>query len=96
MTLSVSELFARADHAPTAATATTTSAAGTHKRQISEAMLQDERPNKPENIPATTGFGGPRRPRRQIMAQAQAPVRVAGPNGAIEVQLLSNWSANGA
>ena len=50
--VSVSELFARVDPAPTTATATTISAAGTHKRQISEAIPQDERPNKPETIPA--------------------------------------------
>jgi hypothetical protein len=36
--VSVNELFARADPAPTAATATTTPAAGTHKRQISKAV----------------------------------------------------------
>ena len=36
--VSVNELFARADPAPTAATATATPAAGTHKRQISEAV----------------------------------------------------------
>jgi hypothetical protein len=49
--VSVSELFTRVDPAPTAATTTATSAAGTHKRQISEAVPQDERLNKPETIP---------------------------------------------
>jgi hypothetical protein len=102
--VSVRELFVRVEPAPAAAT--TTSAAGTHKRQISEAVPQDERPNKPETIPApppqrqaSRGGGVPRRPRRQIQAQARAPARVAGPgspNGAIEVQLLSNCSANSA
>jgi hypothetical protein len=44
----VSELFARADPAPTAATATATPAAGTHRRQISEAVPRDERLNRPK------------------------------------------------
>ena len=47
--MSVSELFVRVEPGPAAAT--TTSAAGTHKRQISEAVPQDEQPNKPETIP---------------------------------------------
>ena len=46
--VAVSELFARADPAPTAVAATAIPAAGTHKRQISEAVPQDERPNRPE------------------------------------------------
>jgi len=59
--VSVSELFARADPAPTAATATTTSAAGTHKRQISEAIPQDETiPGAPPQQQASGGGpGGP-------------------------------------
>jgi hypothetical protein len=48
--VSVSELFARADPDPT--TATATPAAGTHKRQISEAIPREERPNGPETTPA--------------------------------------------
>ena len=48
----MSELFARADPAPTTATATAIPAAGTHKRQISEAVARDERPNGPETTPA--------------------------------------------
>ena len=79
--VSINELFARADPAPTAVTATATPAAGTHKRQISEAVSRDERPNRPEITPcgaaaAITGFPGvgglPRRPRGQTQAQAQA------------------------
>jgi hypothetical protein len=50
--VSISELFAKADPTPTAATATATSAAGTHKRQISEAVPRDERPNRPETTSA--------------------------------------------
>jgi hypothetical protein len=50
--VSVSELFARADPAPTTATATAIPAAGTHKRQISEAVPRDERSNGPETTPA--------------------------------------------
>jgi hypothetical protein len=46
----VSELFARADPTPTIATATP--AAGTHKRQISEVVPREERPNGPETTPA--------------------------------------------
>ena len=49
---SASELFARADPAPTTATATAIPATGTHKRQISEAVPRDERPNGPETTPA--------------------------------------------
>jgi hypothetical protein len=45
---------------PTAVTATATPAAGTHKRQISEAVSRDECPNRPETTPcgaaAITGF----------------------------------------
>ena len=48
--VSVRELFARVEPGPAAAT--TTSAAGTHKRQISEAVPRDERPNRPETTPA--------------------------------------------
>jgi hypothetical protein len=71
--VSVSELYARAGPAPAA----TTTAAGTHKRRISEAVPRDERPNGPETTTAapqqqgaTTGFlvcpGGPgRRPGRR-------------------------------
>jgi hypothetical protein len=47
--VSVSELFARVDPTPMT---TTTTAAGTHKRQISEAVLRDERLNGPETTPA--------------------------------------------
>jgi hypothetical protein len=50
--VSVSELFARSDPAPTTATATAIPAAGTHKRQISEAVPRDERSNGPETTPA--------------------------------------------
>jgi hypothetical protein len=50
--VSINDLFARADHALTAVTVTATPATGTHKRQISEAVPQDERPNKPETTPA--------------------------------------------
>ena len=60
--VSVRELFVRVEPAPAAAT--TTSAAGTHKRQISEAVPQDERPNKPETIPAPP-------PQRQASGGAQ-------------------------
>jgi len=92
---------------PTAVTATAIPAAGTHKRQISEAVPWDERPNRPETTPAAPpqqqASGVPRRPRGQIQAQAQAqlitPARVTGPrslNGVIEVQLQPNYSANGA
>jgi hypothetical protein len=49
----MSELFARADPAPTTATATAIPpAAGTHKRQISEAVPRDERSNGSETTPA--------------------------------------------
>ena len=75
--VSVSELFAKADRAPMTATATAIPAAGIHKRQISEAIPRDERPNGPETTPAappqqeTQGAprrprGVPRRPRGQI------------------------------
>jgi hypothetical protein len=50
--VSVSELFAGADPIPTTATATAIPAAGTHKRQISEAAPRDERLNGPETTPA--------------------------------------------
>jgi hypothetical protein len=50
--VSTSELFARADPAPTTATATAIPAAGIYKWQISEAMPWDEHPNKPETTPA--------------------------------------------
>jgi hypothetical protein len=91
--VSLSELFARADLDPAATAATATPAAGTHKRQISEVVPQEERPNGPETTPrgaATIGFGGvPKRPRGQIQVQAQTqtqtlaqsttPTRVAEP-----------------
>ena len=48
----MSELFARADPAPTTATATAIPAADTHKWQISEAVPRDERPNGPKTTPA--------------------------------------------
>jgi hypothetical protein len=63
---------------------------------ILEAVPQDERPNGPETTPAAapqqqaSGGGG---------AQAITSARVAGPgspNGAIEAQLQSYYSANGA
>ena len=110
--VAVSELFARADPAPTAVAATAIPAASTHKRQISEAVPGDERPNRPETTSARRRRnkrlrGVPRRPRRQIQALALAhalaqPItltRVAepgSPNGVIEMQLQSNYSANGA
>jgi len=50
--VTVSELFARVDPAPTAITPTAIPAAGTHKRQISEAVPRDERPNRPETTSA--------------------------------------------
>jgi hypothetical protein len=62
--VSISELFARADPAPTAATATATPAAGTHKRQISEAVPRDERPNRSETTPAAP-------PQQQASGDAQ-------------------------
>jgi hypothetical protein len=62
--VSISELFARADPAPTAATATATPAAGTHKRQISEAVPRDERPNRPETTPVAP-------PQQQASGDAQ-------------------------
>jgi hypothetical protein len=100
--VSVSELFARADPAPTAATAPATPAAGTHKRQVSEAVPRDERLTGLRQPPRRRCnhrlWGVPRRPRGQIQALAQAlaqpmtRARAAGPgspNGAIEVQLQS-------
>jgi hypothetical protein len=51
--VSVSKLFARADPDPAPTAATVTPAAGTHKRQISEAITQEKRPNGPETTPAT-------------------------------------------
>jgi hypothetical protein len=60
----VSQLFARADPAPTAATATATAAAGTHKGQISEAVARDERLNRSEITPAVP-------PQQQALAVAQ-------------------------
>jgi hypothetical protein len=50
--VSVSELFARADSDPAPMAATATLAAGAHKRQISEAIPREERPNEPETTPA--------------------------------------------
>jgi hypothetical protein len=50
--VSVREFFAREDPDPTSTAVTTTSAAGTHKRQISEAISREERSNGPETIPA--------------------------------------------
>jgi hypothetical protein len=50
--VAVSELFARADPAPTAVAATAVPAASTHKRQISEAVPRDERPNRLETTSA--------------------------------------------
>jgi hypothetical protein len=49
--VSVNELFVKAGPTPTTATATAIPAAGTHKRQISEAVPRDERPNGPETTP---------------------------------------------
>jgi hypothetical protein len=75
--------------------------AGTHKRQISEAVPREERLNGPETTPAAPqqqAWGEPRRSRGQIQALAQAlaqsmiPARVAGPgslNGVTEVGCLS-------
>jgi hypothetical protein len=103
------ELFARADPALTTATATAIPAAGTHKRQISEAVPRDERPNGPETTPAaprqqeasggSQGAQGADIGQAQALAQPITPARVAGPgslNGVIEIQLQSNYSANGA
>lgn len=84
------------DPVPTAATVTAIPTAASHKRQISEAV-----PHPRGAAAATTGFGGyPRGPRGQIQALAQptTPERVAepgSPNGAIEMQLQSNYSVNG-
>src|SRR6266480_2898143 len=50
--VSVGELFASADPAPTAATATATPTTVTHKWQILEAVPHDECPNGPETTPA--------------------------------------------
>jgi hypothetical protein len=50
--ISVSELFARADPDPPPAAVTATPAAGTRKRQISEAVPQEELPNGPETTSA--------------------------------------------
>src|SRR5436305_12549683 len=50
--VSVNELFAKADPCPTTATATAIPAAGTQRRQISEAIPRDQRPNGPETAPA--------------------------------------------
>ena len=65
--VSVREFFAREDPdlAPTAATTTTT--AGTHKRQISEAISREERSNGPETIPAA--------PQQQASGSAQETQR---------------------
>src|SRR5277367_4650778 len=51
--VSISKLFARADPDPAPTAATATPAAGTHKRQTSEAVRREERPNGPETTPAT-------------------------------------------
>src|SRR5947209_10219990 len=68
--VSVNELFAKADPAPTTATATAIPAAGTHNRQISEPIPRDERPNGPKTTPAAPPQQEarvvPRRPRGQI------------------------------
>jgi hypothetical protein len=50
--VSMSELLAMADPVLTATTAAVTPAARPHKRQISEAVPRDERPNGPETTPA--------------------------------------------
>ena len=50
--VSVSKLFVTADPDPVPTAATVASAAGTYKRQISEAVPQEERPNE-ETTPAT-------------------------------------------
>jgi hypothetical protein len=105
----MSELFARADSAPTTATATAIPATGTHERQISEAVPRDERPNGPETTPAAppqqeaSGVfqeaQGADIGAAQALAQPITPATVAGPgslNGVIEIQLQSNYSANGA
>ena len=95
--VSVSELFAKADRAPMTATATAIPAADTHKWQISEAVPRDERPNGPKTTPAAP----PQQEASGVFQEAQAitPARAAGPgslNGVIEVQLQSNYSADGA
>src|SRR5271170_1505754 len=70
--VSVSELFARADPAPTAATATATPAAGTHKRQISEAVSAQTGLRPPPRRRRNNRLRGvPRRPRGQTQAQTQ-------------------------
>ena len=66
--MSVSELFARADPTPTAATITAMPSAGSYKRQISEAVPREERLNGPETIPAAPqqqASGVSRRPKGQ-------------------------------
>jgi hypothetical protein len=50
--VSVSELFARADPAPTTVTTITIPTAGIYKRQMSEEVPRDERPNGRKTIPA--------------------------------------------
>jgi hypothetical protein len=50
--VSVRELFAREDPDPALTAVTATPAAGTHKRQISEAVSREERSDGPETIPA--------------------------------------------
>ena len=50
--VSVRELFATEDPDPTLTAPTANPAAGTHKRQISEAVPREERPNGPETTPA--------------------------------------------
>ena len=99
--VSVSELFARADPNPAATAATATPAAGTHKRQISEAVPREERPNGPETTLAAPqqqasggcpGSPGGRYKRRHKRCATNDTARVAGPgspNGIIEVGCLS-------
>jgi len=65
--VSVSELFARANPDPAATAATAAPAASTHKRQISEAIPREERPNGPETTPAA--------PQQQASAGAQEAQR---------------------
>jgi hypothetical protein len=96
---------------PRAVAATAIPAAGTHKRQISEAVPWDESPNGPEITsaapPQQETSGGSREVQEadtgagvaQALAQPITLARVAGPgspNAVIEMQLQSNYSANGA
>ena len=72
--VSVSELFTRADPDPAATVATATPAAGTHKRQILEAVPRGGAPKRGLRLPPRCRNNKlrrvPRRPRGQIQALA--------------------------